>query len=525
MTRCNNGLFCTLLILAVSVIPCRAVPELLLPENDARFGEDDDLVVFQWRDPRKTHYEIEFGVDPEFAVGTGPIDVGPVTSYSLGQLLPEELWAPLTVTLFWRVRGRPQNETDHEWSDTFWFHKSTLAGVMILNGADGRYNHQSGMPYFRWSNPDGLKQFSMEFSMDPAFDNPFGKMILIEPQLDLSGIDRTDWDPFEGVFYWRASAETDAGTAGPWSDIGRLSKTCSLPPEIIGPEDGAVFEPQSAPPVLEWESLGTNEEYHIRLYADARGTVEIITLHKEFATVYDFAVDLGISDDVWHYAPLTLFWGVAGYDEEGRPGPFSGPFELIKPGFRRVAGYGDSITEGKYFEGGYLDFLHEKLEPVWGPQTSTVNIAVSGMKSKWGADNINSRLQGSNPQYVLIMFGTNDSVDPGNCDPPFDCDVAGNLAEMISIALDRGSIPIISTIIPVNPDGSHANAQSRIDENNRDIIEMAMQMEVELVDLDTLFRDYGDLSELFGDWGHPNEKGYRIMAQGFYEGIMRAEAQ
>lgn len=144
------------------------------------------------------------------------------------------------------------------------------------------------------------------------------------------------------------------------------------------------------------------------------------------------------------------------------------------------------------------------------------------MKSKWGAENINSRLRVCNPQYVLIMFGTNDSVDPGNCDPPMYCDVGGHLAEMVSIARDRGTIPIVSTIIPVNPEGHFAVAQHEIDANNQDIIEMTIQMGVELVDLDLMFKEYGHLPDLFCDWGHPNEDGYHIMAQGFYDGIIRA---
>lgn len=510
------------LILAVFTMPCDAAPELLRPRNDARFGKGDAMVVFEWQDAVNTEFEIEFGLDPQFELGTGPIDVGKTTIYDLGELVPEELWEPVTALLYWRVRGRPTGSSVDEWSQTFCFHKLTLEKLVVYHGKDGRYTHQLPMPYFSWSNPDGLNWFSMEFSMQADFDSPFGRLILDEPEFDLSDVDRTDWDPFEIVLYWRVSAETDTGTTGPWSDICRLSKTLIQPPKIIGPKDGAVFEPDSSPPILEWEPLGENEDYQIRLYADDNGDVEIITLNHSGSTRYDFGADLGISDEDWHYAPLSLFWSVAGHDDEGRPGPFGRPFELIKPGLQRVAGYGDSITEGKCFDNGYLDILQERLELLWGSRTSTVNIALGGMKSKWGAENINGRLQACNPQYVLIMFGTNDSVDPGNCDPPMYCNVGGNMAEMVSIARDRGTIPIVSTIIPVNPEGHLAAAQHEIDANNRDIVEMAMQMGVELVDLDAMFKEYGHLPDLFCDWGHPNEEGYHIMAQGFYDGIVRS---
>ncbi len=517
---------CVLLGITLTLIfftaPCKAAPELLQPKNDTRFGKDDDSVYFEWQDHLHTEFEIEFGLDPQFELATGPIDVGMTTTYNLGELVPVELWKPITAQLYWRVRGRSTGRYVEEWSETFCFHKSTFEKLVVNHGEDGRYTHELPMPYFNWSNPDGLNWFSMEFSMQANFDNPFARLMLNEPKLDLGDIDRTDWDPFEIVLYWRVAAETDTGTAGPWSDVCRISKTLIQPPEIIGPEDGAAYEPESLPPILEWEPVGINEDYHIRLYADEYGDMEIITLYQSGFTEYDFSIDLGITDEDWHYAPLTLFWNVAGHDDDGRPGPFGRPFELIKPGLQRVAGYGDSITEGKCFDNGYLDILQEKLELIWGPRTSTVNIALGGMKSKWGAENINSRLRVCNPQYVLIMFGTNDSVDPGNCDPPMYCDVGGHLAEMVSIARDRGTIPIVSTIIPVNPEGHFAVAQHEIDANNQDIIEMTIQMGVELVDLDLMFKEYGHLPDLFCDWGHPNEDGYHIMAQGFYDGIIRA---
>jgi lysophospholipase L1-like esterase len=501
-------------------ITCWGAPELYWPPDDSRFGANSNFVIFEWENIQSDQYQIELAIDDMFDIGTGPLNVGSDTFFNMSDLIPDDIWFPLTVSLFWRVRATDDNGVPGGWSDSFRFHKTTLSGPEIITGRDGRYNHNTDMPVLIWNNTDNMQSFRVEFAMDDAFVDTFGQIPVFQTELDLSISDRTVWDMLEDVFYWRVSAMTDCQTPGPWSEPGRLSKTVSLPPAPISPDDGAVYRHDSDPPVLEWSPGEASEPFQLRLFFDREGKYELITLNSENNVRFDFREDLGITNELWQYVPLSFFWGVAGFDSDGRAGVFSSPRELIKPGYQRVAAYGDSITEGKCFDNGYVNILHDKLIGVWGDKTTSVNVAVPGMKSRWGAENINERLRMSNPQFVLIMFGTNDSVDPGNCDPPFECDVAGHLAEMIEIARNRGSIPIISTIIPVNPEGRLADAQPRIDSNNQSIVEMAQQMHVELVDLDAMFRDNGNLPDLFCDWGHPNEEGYRIMADGFFDGVM-----
>ncbi len=507
----------------ISAAICQSAPLPLAPPDDARFGIEDGIVIFEWQDDLHADFEIEIGIDEAFDVGTGPLPVEAATFYNLSDLIPDDVWMPLTLTIFWRVRAVTSLNAPGAWSEIFKLHKTTLSVPVILAGSDGRYNHLGDMPLLEWENPDEASRFSVEFALDPLFEQVLGRVNVTGSILDFEGTDRTTWDAIEGMFYWHVAALSDSLVPGPWSDEGRISKTRIIAPVVTGPEDGTVYAPRSDPAVLEWETLNTIDRYQIRLCADAECAIEIITLDHTGLPVFDFSADLGISEETWWYAPFTLYWAIAGFDDAGRPGPFSEPREMIKPGYHRVAAYGDSITDGKCVEHGYLDDLHNRLTSVWGSRTSTVNIAVPGMKSKWGAQNLESRLKGSCPQYVLIMFGTNDAVDPGNCDPPFECDVAGHLAEMVTTARNRGSIPIIATIIPVNPEGNLAGAQDDIDYINDDIIQMATQMGVDLVDLNALFWAYGDLPELFCDWGHPNEVGYEIMATGFFNGIMTAD--
>ncbi|HPQ40427.1 MAG TPA: SGNH/GDSL hydrolase family protein [bacterium] len=516
--------FVTLLFFlsGIAAMDPEPAPVLIAPPDDARFGDENTIVVLEWENTGADRYELELAVDNEFEIGTGPMDMDDATFFNLTDFIGDEDWFPLNLSLYWRVRSVSEGTGPGIWSEVRIFHKSTLPVLNAVAGADGRYSDTTDMPLLAWESPDSSEAFDFAVSMDPEFESTLGCVRVSTPQLDFSSVNRTTWDALEGVFYWRVCAVTGDDVPGPWSDICRLSKTRIDAPAVIAPADGQVFPPTSSPAILSWESLGTSNQYQIRLYADPAGEIDLVTLDHSGSTTYNFKTDLGIDDETWFYAPFTLYWAVAGFDSNNRPGPFSTPREMIKPGYHRVAGYGDSITAGECLDNGYLNLLDAMLVPVWGEKTSTVNIAVPGMKSDWGAEHMQNRLKGSCPQFVLIMFGTNDSVDPGNCVPPFECDVAAHLAEMGTIARNRGSIPIIGTIIPVNPEGSLAGAQDDVDANNEDIIQMAEQMNFDLVDLNALFWSHGNLPELFCDWGHPNEEGYGIMATGFFNGIMDA---
>lgn len=509
----------------LSVVMCRAAPELYQPPDDSRFGADSSIVIFEWENTEYDQYQIELAIDEMFDIGTGPLNVGSDEFFNLSDLIPDDVWEPLSISLYWRVRGVSNDTVPGQWSEVFCFHKTVLSEPSITLGRDDRFNQNTDMPVLTWNNSDQTNVFSVEFAMDMSFNNSFGRLTVHQTELDLTISDRTPWDILEDVFYWRVSALTDTYIPGPWSETGRLSKTTSMPPEPSAPEDGAVYYSISEPPVLEWHPGEAYEPFQLRLFFDKNGKHELITLNVGNQQHLDFKEDLGVTNDIWMYTPLSFFWGIAGHDHDDRPGVFSLPREIIKPGYQRMAAYGDSITEGKCFDNGYLNFLHDKVAAVWGDRTTSVNVAVPGMKSRWGAENIEDRLRQSNPQYILVMFGTNDSVDPGNCDPPFYCDVPGHLAEIVEISRNRGSIPIISTIIPVNPEGRLAHAQGSIDYNNQLIREMAGQMNVELVDLAVMFEDYGYLPDLFCDWGHPNEEGYQIMAEGFFRAIMNTQTQ
>ncbi|MCD4654218.1 hypothetical protein K8T06_09805, partial [bacterium] len=65
-------------LLTCLIVCCASVfaapPDLLEPENDARFGDENTIVVLEWEDSGADGYEIDLAIDEEFEIGTGPID-------------------------------------------------------------------------------------------------------------------------------------------------------------------------------------------------------------------------------------------------------------------------------------------------------------------------------------------------------------------------------------------------------------------------------------------------------------------
>ena len=527
--HCYKNVCSALILMFLAVSVClAAAPGLIEPQDDARFGDENAIVVLEWEDTGVDDYEFDLAIDSEFEIGTGPLSSNGETFLNINDWLGDDNWFPLSISLYWRVREAPTQGTPGDWSEYRIFHKSTLAPLAITAGEDERYTDTTDMPRMAWENSDTIQNWQLEFASDRDFEFPFGCLELTEPELDFAEIDRTTWDPMEGRFFWRVAPVTDAGVPGPWSDVCSLSKTLLDSPVVIGPEHGHIYSPYSDQAVLSWNSMGTIEEYDIRLFiGDAtNGYIPVWTLPPHSgSTTYSFKTDLGIDDESWLYAPFAVSWGIAGYDEDGRPGPFSTPREMIKIGYHLVAGYGDSITEGDEdcYVPSYYGKLHTLLKAAWGNKTPfPKNLGSGGAKSKKGADESISRLKSVCPEYVLIMFGINDLVDPGNCDPPLDCATIPHLAEIATNAQNLGIYPIISTILPVNPDGKFANLQDLIDETNIELVNMCDQMGFHYVDLNGLFRSQPSLSELFCDWGHPNEAGYQVMASGYFDAIMAA---
>jgi lysophospholipase L1-like esterase len=80
-----------------------------------------------------------------------------------------------------------------------------------------------------------------------------------------------------------------------------------------------------------------------------------------------------------------------------------GTFKADAAGF---VGFGDSNTEGKYFEKQYPNYLHK----TWVKQTGATNAGVTGNTTNMAMKRFNAEVLAQKPTSVSIMFGQNDGL-------------------------------------------------------------------------------------------------------------------
>jgi lysophospholipase L1-like esterase len=189
--------------------------------------------------------------------------------------------------------------------------------------------------------------------------------------------------------------------------------------------------------------------------------------------------------------------------------------------------FGDSITvgDGSRDGHGYRSLLASDLHDYLG-SGEVVNEGVEATDSWEGVDRILDSLAYRRPAYALIHYGTND-WNRAEC--RLLCGTTENIRQMVQVCRAQNSLPVVATIIPANPaytDRMPAQRNAWIDGTNLQIRAMAKQEGVLLVDLNAAFVAADpDLVSLFSDHVHPNDRGYAIMAQEFFRGLVSPRGQ
>jgi acyl-CoA thioesterase-1 len=193
---------------------------------------------------------------------------------------------------------------------------------------------------------------------------------------------------------------------------------------------------------------------------------------------------------------------------------------------RKVTAFGDSITRG-FLElrrqgsfglitgNNYPNILQSKLkglDAAW----IVVNRGVGGETTSEGASRIRSTLNIDRPGFILIMEGTNDASRCQNAGV-----TTANLLGMVQIAKANKSIPIIGTI-PPNFRSNPCPEQYLEDVNSR-IHGFATAENVLVAEIHEGMNN----RSLFGlspdrDPLHPNEQGYAVMADIWYQTMLQA---
>ena len=185
--------------------------------------------------------------------------------------------------------------------------------------------------------------------------------------------------------------------------------------------------------------------------------------------------------------------------------------------------FGDSITsgDGSTDGQGYPPRLQAKL---------TTHLGYANVRRR-GAEGTNSyealeRLgrNMSNDAYTLILYGTNDWNIAGCQDSPSSCPTVDNLRTLLQRVKAAGSLPFIATLVPANP-AINPGRNQWITAINTGIKGLAQEQGAFLVDLYQAFQNQGgDISRLFSDAVHPNDAGYDVIANGFFEAIAHGKA-
>lgn len=185
--------------------------------------------------------------------------------------------------------------------------------------------------------------------------------------------------------------------------------------------------------------------------------------------------------------------------------------------------FGDSITlgDGSSDGNGYPTPLERMLRAHFG-RGSVINRGGSGTRSTEGVQRIARNLGLTSPAYTLILYGTNDWVE---CKGAIPCITIDSLRTIIETVKDVRSLPVLGTIIPVNPDSNPPERNEWVKGMNELIRDLASDEGAALADLEAAFLRESDLASLFSDHVHPNDSGYEIMAEEFFRAISGGAGQ
>lgn len=189
----------------------------------------------------------------------------------------------------------------------------------------------------------------------------------------------------------------------------------------------------------------------------------------------------------------------------------------------RFIGFGDSITygsmNGPYMGKGYIPRLQELLKNIY-TEALVSNRGVPGEPTWEALSRIESVISADLALYLLLMEGTNDVTTT-----EYSMNTtAFNLEQIAQKSLDYGVFPLISTIIPRARNRWTATAQQRTFDLNSKIETLAQNLHILLVENFTTYYNYpeeegGYASLISTDNLHPNNTGYQVMAETWYEKI------
>jgi imidazolonepropionase-like amidohydrolase/lysophospholipase L1-like esterase len=196
-----------------------------------------------------------------------------------------------------------------------------------------------------------------------------------------------------------------------------------------------------------------------------------------------------------------------------------GPVEPPRP--HTYMAFGDSLSggTGSSDELGYRGRLQAALRAHFGDAATVIDEGKPGADSRRGQRAIAGALARHRPAATLILLGTNDWADTTSREP---VSTANALRRIVREVKAQRSRPFLATIPPVNV-GFDANAtparEDWVVRANSLIRPLAREEGAVLVDLHAALEAAGPAKSQFVDGVHPNDSGYAVIADAFFQAI------
>jgi lysophospholipase L1-like esterase len=182
--------------------------------------------------------------------------------------------------------------------------------------------------------------------------------------------------------------------------------------------------------------------------------------------------------------------------------------------------FGDSITDGEGSSDGQGYAV--KLLNLLGPHFGRADVQKWGRSSDTSLESAGATgtpLRAVDPAYTLILFGTNDWHDSRCKDLTPECFTIDALRSIVQDVKNYQSLPVLGTLPPVNPDLAPASRNEWVETMNEQIKVLAQREGALLADLHAAFSAQPSLPALFADDVHPNDAGFDVIAQAWFDAI------
>jgi len=178
----------------------------------------------------------------------------------------------------------------------------------------------------------------------------------------------------------------------------------------------------------------------------------------------------------------------------------------------RVIAVGNSITWGYNYDNPHEEGYVPKLSRLLG--INVVNLGVPGVRTQYIADHIVSYLKRYQPTHVLLLIGANDVTAD-----PYDVNHYITLLKYIVNTIRAyHAVPVVGTLIHFCHFWGRTKYNKNIDDRNWAILnEIGQGMNVTIANFTPHFTC--DLMESTKGM-HPNDEGYQLMAEIWYETLM-----